>query len=403
MQQLKKILFVHHVSVIGGASYCMLNIIKAIDRKMFIPVVLLRNDGPLVEELKKLNVEVYFCPTLWSYPYNQSLYRIRSLITIFNLYRSLDDFETSVKKCCPDIVYLNNTFLFPYLKITQKLRIKSVIHIREHWPNGKHQKQFGYIQQEILCHADRIIAINDYSARMISPSLTKTTIVYDWIDMKTRYRSIPMSDIIGEDCSSKKVLLFTGGQSYIKGTDYILEAFSKYVKGDEYRLLLLGGDSVISLKGWKALVKKLLEMAGYVGFSKKVKDLIASDYRIKCVPAIFELSNIIEQSHCFVSYFRVPHANLGLAENIILCNPCIAAKTEESLEYTNNGEYALLVEPNKVDEFGKQLQGFLQDIDRWKQASKKGVEYLSNKFMPDENIKKLNSVLFSLSADAEVR
>lgn len=56
----KIVLFVHHVSSIGGASYCMLNILKVLDRNNYAPVVLLKNQGPLVDEIKKLGVKLSF-------------------------------------------------------------------------------------------------------------------------------------------------------------------------------------------------------------------------------------------------------------------------------------------------------------------------------------------------------
>lgn len=42
---MKKILFVHHVSSVGGASYCMLSLLLGSDKSKFEPVVLLRNKG----------------------------------------------------------------------------------------------------------------------------------------------------------------------------------------------------------------------------------------------------------------------------------------------------------------------------------------------------------------------
>ena len=381
----------HQAASIGGGSYCLLNIIKVIDREKFEPVVALLSEGPLADEIRNLGVEVVIFQRMAAIPYNRSLLQRGSLKAYWDIRKSIPALKNLLTEKHIDVLYLNNMMLCRYLQPAKECGCKTVVHVREHWPLNEHKQQLEWARQCIYNFADKMIAINNYSARMFPKK--EATIIYDWIDMEGRYKPIPMSDIIGEDCSSKKVLLFTGGQSYIKGTDYILEAFSKYVKGDEYRLLLLGGDSVISFKGWRALVKKLLEMAGRVGFSKRVEDLIKSDYRIKSVPAIFELSHIIEQSYCFVSYFRVPHANLGLAENIILGNPCVAAKTEESLEYTNNGEYALLVEPNNIGEFGIQLQGFLRDIERWKDAAEVGSKHLSEMFMPAKNIRILNKVL----------
>ena len=55
-----KILYIFHVSVIGGGSFCLLNIIKQLDKNTYTPIVLLKSDGPLAVELKKIGATVYF-------------------------------------------------------------------------------------------------------------------------------------------------------------------------------------------------------------------------------------------------------------------------------------------------------------------------------------------------------
>lgn len=71
-----KILFVHHVSAVGGASYCLLNLLKEIDRYKYEPIVLLANQGPLVQEIEKLGIEIRFMPQLCTVPYNVSFFAI---------------------------------------------------------------------------------------------------------------------------------------------------------------------------------------------------------------------------------------------------------------------------------------------------------------------------------------
>lgn len=391
-----RILFVHHVSVVGGASYCLLNVVKALDRNRYTPIVLLRNNGPLVEELKKLDVEVIFCPSLWFYPYNHSLLSIRSLVTIFNLYRSLDDFKVAIKKCSPDIVYFNNTFLFPYLKVTQKLGIKSVIHIREHWPSDQHQKQFRYIQQEILCRADRIIAINEYSARMISPYLTKTTIVYDWIDFSERYEYRPFNEIFGEDVTQKKVYLYTGGMQGIKGAYEVVKTFSDKIKGNDSRLLILGIEKNISLKGWKGKAKFILNKLGIPSYEYKVKSIIQNDSRIVCIPSTYYIRHIFEQAYCMLSYFTMPHANLAMAEAICLQLPCVAAETEESLEYSLNGELANLFPMNNMTVFADKILELDENYTEIKSKLAESSEFIVEKFNRERNSNVLCSVLDTL-------
>ncbi len=393
---MKKILFVHHVSFIGGASYCLLSIIKELNRDKFLPVVLLRDEGPLVEELKKLEVEVLFCPTLWYYPYNSSLFKLRSLKTMFSLYRSLPNFEKAVYRCSPDVVYFNNTFLFPYLRVTNKLGIKSVIHIREHWPMNQHQKQFRFIQKEINEKADRIVAINEYSGRMISPNLSNITTVYDWIDLSERYKKMPINQIFGEDTSGLKIFLYTGGMQRIKGAYEVLKTFSEKVRSNDCRLLVLGFTKEYSGHGIKGLVKNLLMRLGHPTYEYKVKTVARNDDRIVCIPSTYYIKHLFDQAYCMLSYFTMPHANLAMAEALIEGLPCIAARTEESLEYSQNGRLAMLFEMNNLEDFSNCISSLNDNYSFLREQLNLHSPELKNKFSRKDNSLRLMSVLEAL-------
>ena len=84
------------------------------------------------------------------------------------------------------------------------------------------------------------------------------------------------------------------------------------------------------------------------------------DKRIICIPSIYAIKDIIEKSYCVLSYFTIPHANLTLAESIILKVPVIATRTEESEEYTGRGQYALLFDFKNR----KQFEYILSNIDQ---------------------------------------
>lgn len=70
---MKTILYVFHCSTIGGGSYCLLNVLKNLDRSQYKPVVLLATQGSLVEEINKLGIDVHFLNDLDSVPYNLPL------------------------------------------------------------------------------------------------------------------------------------------------------------------------------------------------------------------------------------------------------------------------------------------------------------------------------------------
>ena len=71
---MKKILYIYHTSAIGGGSYCLLNILKEIDRTLYTPSVMLSSDGPLVDEIRTMGIDVYIFPYIYSVPYNSNLW-----------------------------------------------------------------------------------------------------------------------------------------------------------------------------------------------------------------------------------------------------------------------------------------------------------------------------------------
>lgn len=380
----------HQSSSIGGGSYCLLNILKSIDSLSFEIFVVLREYGPLVEELKKLSVTIIYFPELSQIPYNASLLRFRNINAYMSLIKSFKKFEKIIDDNNIDIVYLNNMMIAPYMIPSKHKKCVTIMHVREHWPVHEHRIQLSWIRYIVYKYCDQLIAINKFSASIFPNK--EATIIYDWIDLRDRYKTILFDDIFKENCSNKKVLLYTGGVNMMNGADYVMKVFSERIVGDEYRLLVLG--TPLCLKtGLVHYIKCLFEMFGYHYINKEIVHLQISDYRIKIIPPVYEINNLVEQSFCFVSYFRMPHANLALAENIILKNPCIAAFSEEALEYSGNGEYAMLVKPNDEKEFGNRLLDFVDNINTWRKAAEKGADIIAEKFDKLTNVRKLNRVL----------
>lgn len=354
-----KILFVHHVSAVGGASYCLLNLLKEIDRYKYEPIVLLANQGPLVQEIEKLGIEIRFMPQLCTVPYNVSFFCYSTILTYLRVYCSLKQMINILADVKPDILYLNNSMLYPYLKVACKKGIRTVLHIREHWPMDDHRIQFYWFQKNICQYSNHIIAINEYSAQMVSKAIKKTTIIYDWIDFVDRYKEYDLNALIGEDVSDKKIFLYTGGMQAIKGALEVFETFSR-ICGDECRLLALGAKKEFYFLGLNGLIKRILKVFGYKTRSIRISEALNRDKRIICIPSIYAIKDIIEKSYCVLSYFTIPHANLTLAESIILKVPVIATRTEESEEYTGRGQYALLFDFKNR----KQFEYILSNIDQ---------------------------------------
>ncbi len=384
----------YHASNIGGGTYCLLNILKEIDREKFKPVVLLRTNGELVKEIKSLGIDVLFMPTMTLVPYNKSLWNWRVVRAYWRIEKSFNDFIVILEKIKPDAVYLNTMMLAPYLKIAKKNGYKTVIHLREHWPLNRHKKQLARIQSFIESCADQIIAINHYSASMVSTK--KASIVYDWIDLSNRYEYRPFDEIFCEDSSKLKVYLFLGGLQDIKGAAEVVDMFSKNIKDKDKRLLMVGVEPNVNTTGLKNKVRYYLSKIGIEVYEYKVRRMISKDKRIVCIPASYALRHVMEQAYCILSFFTIPHANLAMAESIIVGTIPVAARTEESIEYSHGGELALLFELGSQDDFLVKLNDLDNNYDKIKRKISSNSHIIKKMFDKEYNVTTLDGVLAKL-------
>lgn len=389
---MKTILYIHHVSDIGGASYCLLNILKELNRDLYEPIVLLKDKGPLSQELKKLNISVYYLETLSTVPYNTSIFSLNSIKSLFHLISSMGKFRKLLEKLHPDMIYLNNMMLYPYLCTAKKKGFKTIIHVREHWPTCEHKIQRKIAINRIQKYSDQIIAINKFSASMVTGKNINVEIIYDWIDFSDRDIPISMSNILNEDATKLKVYLFTGGLQRIKGSLEVITSFSQYLTSTNDRLLILGIDISTIYNKKNIKIGKILKTLGLKTYSIKVLEAIEKDKRIKCIPSIYQIKQIVRQSYGFISYFTRPHANLALAESIILQTPAIAAETPESLEYSAGGSLALLFKFNNEKDFVCTLKEFSAKRDNIQTKLKKESYQIEQLFDKHRNVQLLNKL-----------
>lgn len=370
---MRKIVFVHQASSVGGGSYCLLNLLKAIDLNMFEPIALLKEEGPLIKEIKSLGIKVELMPEMDVAPYNTSFRRPGTWATYLSALFSRRALKNKLLELKPDILYLNNSMLYPYLQVAKHLGISTVIHVREHWPLDEHKVQLKWLQKNIRQYADVIVAINQYSATMVNSPGKNVYIIYDWIDFSNRYKEHDLNLVFGEDISQKKIFLYTGGMQPIKGCKEVLTVFTQ-IADKESRLLALGVDPS----------------------NNQIADIIRDDRRIACMPAVYEIKDILEKSYCVLSYFTIPHANLALAEAITLNVPAIAARTAESEEYSENGQLAFLFKMNSIQDFKDTIKNFEGKRKELKKRLECGSTDVALKFNKERNERVFCDLLSSI-------
>lgn len=132
---------------------------------------------------------------------------------------------------------------------------------------------------------------------------------------------------------------------------------------------------------------------GYKVLSVKLQKMINRDNRIVCVPPTYAIKDIVEKSYCVLSYFTIPHANLALAESVILKTPIIAARTEESEEYSFDGKYAILFPFKDQECFEYAIVNIDRERSLLKERLEEGSLLLAKKFDRKKNVNAFHRVL----------
>ena len=220
----------------------------------------------------------------------------------------------------------------------------------------------------------------------------QSTIVYDWIDLSKRYEYRSFDEIFGEDTSRLKVYLFTGGLQDIKGAEEVVDVFRTRITDKNKRLLMVGVSPQPNRSGLKNKVKTILEKIGFDTYDLRVRKMIASDNRIVCIPATYAMKHIMEQAYCNLSFFTIPHANLALAESIIVGTVPVAAKTEESIEYSHGGELALMFELGNQEDMIKKLNELDANYEAIKAKVAKDGHFVAEQFDRERNAAVLDGV-----------
>lgn len=130
-----KILFIGHEKNFNGASYSMLNLIKALSGNCQFIVVLPYKNGPVAETLKRENIKFYYIPFhRWVEPKN-SKFQIKKLFwkLCWNKQNDIlaNKFVQIVKNEKIDIIHTNTSVVDFGYRLSKLSNIPHIWHIRE--------------------------------------------------------------------------------------------------------------------------------------------------------------------------------------------------------------------------------------------------------------------------------
>lgn len=242
---MKNVLFVHSSSELYGSDRSLLNIVKNIDKDKFNVFVILPCQGPLVEEMRKLEnvkIEIYKVAVLR----RKNLSLKGGIQYVKNLIQSTVFLKNYIKRNHIDIVDTNTAVVFPGAMAAKYCRIKSVWHIREIIKSNLENNIISLVMNK---YADLIVANSKSTGNALKVNKKKIRVVYNAVEKDSfiskkkhetlvvgmagrinRWKGqklfVDMAEIVHK--RFPKVIFEIAGEAYA-GEEYLKEELQQYI------------------------------------------------------------------------------------------------------------------------------------------------------------------------------
>jgi glycosyltransferase involved in cell wall biosynthesis len=160
---MKKILLVHNGAELYGGSKSFLIIVKCLVDNQFKIDVVIPSQGELINELKKLNINVKIINSIPSIS-NQRFKSFKSFyLFIKDFFISTKELINYIKKSKPEIIHINVSTLPSVAFAAMITRTKLIWHIREIYDGA--QKYLWFFYQPLIFILSNIIIVNSNATK----------------------------------------------------------------------------------------------------------------------------------------------------------------------------------------------------------------------------------------------
>lgn len=311
----RRILYVHEIPLLDGSGNALYNIIKELNKKFNI-IVLLSQEGPLCDRFDEIGIEYIISDyTMLVYPRINSLRDllvfIPRIIKIY--YRNTKGYYrilNKIKQFNPDIIHTNIGVITIGYKLSKELKIPHVWHIREY-----QDKDFSWTpipsraryilrlkQKNNFC-----IAISEDIFRYFKMG-ENAKVIYDGIFDNTKANPI--------NIRKKPYFLFVGRLELGKGVKELINAFVEFNKFNSNMKLYIAGT------GEQTYVSKLIhfvekeyltEKIDFLGFRNDIYHLMSEAYAL-IVPSLSEGFGFITAEAMFNGCLVIGNNTAGTKE-----------------------------------------------------------------------------------------
>lgn len=375
-----KVLYVHHGKGIGGAPMSLLYTILGV-KDEFAPSVFFLHGGEVVKKFQKHGIATYVDNKVLDLSHtevsNYSLFNPLFWIRLLYQPISLIRFYLFLRQNNAVIVHLNTSSLITLAAAAKLAGKKVVLHVREPIAAGSFGLRQAALRELIFRLADAVIPISDFDASRLKAS-EKIKVVHNFVDFDTFDKGKKCDAFKGLK-GKRKMVLFLGGVSKLKGTHVLVESL-KYVKRkfNNFVCVIAGEDKdrtgFMKWKMRKEIADNKLE--GSVTFLGPVHD----------VPQLIACCDLL------VFPSTKPHFARPIIEASAMAKPVIASDLGGPRELVLPGKTGLLVKAGDAASLGNAIAKILSNQPLSDKMGEAGYQFAFEKFEQTKNTRQIKRV-----------
>lgn len=375
MTNKESILFVHNGKGLGGAPKALRYIIEACKKAGHACYVACLNCNLTVPYFKEVGAEVILVDSLPRYTNSTTVsYDVNG-----RPFREEREFAARYASYWREIlrghgpfslVFLNSMVLCDLIKPSKAANCKVIQTVRETAQLGPSLA----VMKELFSEADAVLFISEYDRDLFSIQSTKCVVIPDAVE-PALYACSPDEKAVLRKAHALEaediVLLFTGGEGYIKGGELLLDSLEKVKCPQPIAVFYAGSVSSQSIKHrLKAFLAFFSQSPRFAPerITRKLSRLVRNgQLSIRVIGYCQNIQDYYKMSDICMVPYRVPHQALPIFEAGMAMLPCLVSDYpcyQYEVEDDHNG-YLLPV--HNPDAWARKIESLAGDGEKRRQ------------------------------------
>lgn len=385
------VLYVQPSSEIGGSDIALYRLVAELDRSRYRPVVVLPSDGPLVANLRAIDVAVRFLPMVQLRPVRDPAYQLRFAL---RFWPSVVRLARLIRRERAQLVHSNSLYSFYGMWASWLAGRPHVWHIRE-IPDGPSVLRW-LLATVVRCGARRVVPMTCAVAELFGPRerLPPSVVpIPDGIDVREFHPTVSGARIraeLGIDPGAP-VVGFVARLDPWKGADVFVRAAAQIApERPEVRFLVCGGE----LRGYETYAAGIRELASSLGLDGRIQ-FTGWRYRLGDIPEVMAAIDVLLHLPIGPEPF-----GLVLVEAMATARPVVASRTGGIPEVVVDGVTGELVAPGDWRAAAGAVLRLLADPARARDLGLNGRARAEKEFEVGAYVRRIEALYDSLLGEA---